>query len=260
MNNKQFWSFKKADEKTGELYLYGEISRVSWYGDEVTPQKFQAELDALGEIDTLKTYVNSGGGDIFAAWAIISILKRNKAYRIGYNDGLAASAAFDILMAMDKVVASEQALFMSHNCWGGVIGNRHEMRKAADLMEKIDGLMAEAAAKRSGKTVEEMVAIQDAETWYTAKQAFDEGFADELEVGKDVAAMVTPEMFAKFKHPPEFVKIDEQAEEPPDGGISLPEEPDNGGVSQPVEDNTAALAAQKDRFTRTKIKHYGGSK
>jgi len=250
----KFWAFKKANEKIGELYLYGDISRTSWYADEITPRTFQSELDALGEISTLKVYVNSGGGDIFAAWAIISILNRHKAYKIGYNDGLAASAAFDVLMAMDKVVTSEQALFMTHNCWGGVTGNRYEMRKAADLMEKIDGLMAEAAAKRSGKTVEEMTAIQDAETWYTAEKAVEEGFADEMETGKQVAAMVTPEVYAKFKNPPETLK----AEEPPEGGFLVPKEPNNGDESQPVEDNTAALAAQRDRFTRTKIKHYGG--
>lgn len=256
----KFWDFKKADEKTGELYLYGTISSTSWYGDEITPKQFKADLDALGEIDTLKVFVNSGGGDVFAGWNIINILARHTANKIGYNDGLAGSIAFDILMAMDKVIAMENSMFMSHNCWAFIIGNRHELRKAADMMEKIDKMLVETAAKRSGKTEEEMMAIQDAETWYTAREALDEGFADELEQGKQIAAMVTPEMLAKYKHPPK----DLIHEEPPDGGFLLPEdqgqEPIDRSESEPVKDISAELAAQRDRFTRTKIKQYGGSK
>ena len=38
---KKFWNFKVLDEKTGELTLYGEISDITWFGDEVTPKQFK---------------------------------------------------------------------------------------------------------------------------------------------------------------------------------------------------------------------------
>lgn len=259
MKNKQFWNFKKSDEKTGELYLYGVISSSSWESDEITPKMFKAELDALGQISTLHVYVNSPGGDVFAADAMISMLDRHEAYTVGHNDGLAASSAFNLLMSMDKVIASDRAMFMTHNCWSYAVGNKSELRKLADTMEKMDRVMAEHIAKRTGKPVEEIEAIRDAETWFTAQEAIDQGFADEMEDGKQIAAMVSPEMYAMFKHPPESIKAQAPTEEPPEGGISLPDEADNGGASQPVEDNTAALAAQRDRFTRKKIEQYGGN-
>jgi len=53
MGGKKFWSFKALDKKTGELTLYGEIASDTWYGDEVTPKEFKADLDKLGDIDTL---------------------------------------------------------------------------------------------------------------------------------------------------------------------------------------------------------------
>lgn len=186
----KFWEIKAKGESVGEIYLYGEISAYSWWGDEVTPQLFKAELDALGEIDTLNVYINSGGGDVFAGWSIISMLQRHKAHKVGYNDGLAASIAFDILMSMDEVVAMENSLFMTHNCWTCVCGNRHELRKQADQMEKIDQMMAETSARKSGKTIEEISAIQDAESWYTAKEALDEGFVDTVKSGEKLAACI----------------------------------------------------------------------
>lgn len=241
---KKFWNFSKK-EKAGELYLYGEISSSTWWGDEITPKQFKEDLDALGEIDTLKVYINSGGGDVFAGWNIINILQRHKAQKIGYCDGLAASIAFDIYQSMDKRVAMKNSMLMTHNCWTMTTGNRHELRKQADEMEKIDAMLAEMTSKRSGKTVEEISAIQDAESWYTAQEAVDEGFADELEEGKQIAACVSPEFFAKYKHPPEALMQEEkEPEEAADeGGFLVPVKQ---GDEQPVSDT--ALDAQKRRF------------
>ena len=86
----KFWNFKALDKDTGELTLYGEISNETWWGDEVTPKEFKADLDALGDINTLNIYINSPGGDVFAGQAIHSILKRHKAHKNVYIDGLAA--------------------------------------------------------------------------------------------------------------------------------------------------------------------------
>jgi len=238
---KKFWNFSKKD-RVGELYLYGEISSSTWWGDEVTPKQFKDDLDALGDIDALHVYVNSPGGDVFAGWAIINIMRRHKATKIGYNDGLAASIAFDILMAMDRVIAAKNSMFMTHNCWTFALGNRHELRKQADEMEKIDGMLAEEASKRSGKTVDEMMQLQDAETWYTASEAKDEGFADELAEEKKVAACITPVFIARYKHPPENLR----AEAPPEGGFFMPEQQGK----EPVSD----MDTQKRRFANSNRK------
>src|SRR5690606_26641117 len=92
---RKFWQFRAAadDPKVGELLLYGEISDFTWWGDEVTPRQFREDLEALGDIDELRVYINSPGGDVFAGQAILSTLKRHKARKVVYIDGLAASAA-----------------------------------------------------------------------------------------------------------------------------------------------------------------------
>lgn len=248
---KKFWDFKKKD-KVGELYLYGEISQSTWWGDEITPKQFKADLDALGDVDTLNVYINSPGGDVFAGWSIINILQRHKAQTVGYNDGLAASVAFDIFQSMDKRVAMQNSMFMTHNCWAIVMGNRFDLRKMADEMEKIDGMMAEMVAKKSGKTAEEVTAIQDAETWYSATEAVNEGFADELSEPKQIAACVTQTWMAKYKHPPEGL----EKEEAPPEKEEAPQVAEQGGIFMPVKqgDEQPVSDTQKRRFAQTNRK------
>ncbi len=276
MHKKKFWDFKMKGSQVGELFLYGDIASSTWWGDEVTPKQFKEDLDALGDIDELRVYINSGGGDVFAGWNIINILARHKARKIGYNDGLAGSIAFCILMSLDEVVAMENSMFMTHNCWTITMGNRHELRDQADQMEKIDRMLSEATAKRSGKTPEEVMAIQDAESWFSAAEALQEGFADKIQEGMKLAASIDggflvcgKERFPveRYKNMPKLPEAmyteRENAEEPlPEVTIGEQSEPCNGGESEPVEDKSqtpGALAEQRNHFNRIKRKLLGGN-
>lgn len=192
MKPNKFWDIKakKDNPDVGELTLYGDISSVSWWGDEVTPKQFKADLDALGDIKNLDIYVNSGGGEVFAGMAIYSMIKRHKAYKTAYIDGLAASIASVIIMAADKRVIPENAMIMIHNCSTFAAGNKFELRKIADDLEKIDQSIKGTYTEKTGKTIEEITAYMDAETWFTASEAVEMGFADELQAEKKLAASV----------------------------------------------------------------------
>lgn len=205
---KKFWNFKAKDEKTGELTLYGEISDVTWWGDEITPKQFKEDLDALGDIDTLNVYINSPGGDVFAGQTIYSILKRHKAQVIVYIDGLAASIASLIAMAGDKVIMPENAMMMIHNPWTCAYGNANDFRKLADDLDKIRDSMIVAYKNKSGLSDEEIKEIMDAETWLSAKECKEKGFADEIEETKQVAACIDKKYLAVYKNiPGELKKI-----------------------------------------------------
>ena len=54
---KKFWNMKKAD-KTGEIYIYGDIVSYKWDDSDVTAKSFKDDLDALDDIDTLNIYIN----------------------------------------------------------------------------------------------------------------------------------------------------------------------------------------------------------
>lgn len=204
--NKKFWNFKALDENTAELTLYGEISDISWWGDEVTPKQFKEDLDALGDIDTLNVYINSPGGDVFAGQAIYSMLKRHKATINVYVDGLAASIASLIAMAGDKVIMPANAMMMVHNPWTFAFGNANDFRKLADDMDKIRDSMVVAYESRSALTTEEIIELLDAETWLSAEDCLEYGFCDEIEETKEIAACVDTKYFSMYKNIPESFK------------------------------------------------------
>lgn len=204
--NKKFWNFKALDENTAELTLYGEISDISWWGDEVTPKQFKEDLDALGDIDTLNVYINSPGGDVFAGQAIYSMLKRHKATINVYVDGLAASIASLIAMAGDKVIMPANAMMMVHNPWTFAYGNANDFRKLADDMDKIRDSMVVAYESRSALTTDEIIELLDAETWLSAEDCLEYGFCDEIEEAKEMAACVDTKYLSMYQNIPENLK------------------------------------------------------
>lgn len=187
---KKFWEFKAAagKEKAGELLLYGYISNTSWFGDEVTPKQFAADLKALSDIDTLTVYINSPGGDVFAAQAIYSMLARHKATIAVYVDGLAASGASLVAMAGDTVIMPKNAIMMVHNPSASAWGYAEDLRKMADELDIIREAMIPVYTDKTGLTREEVIALLDAETWFTAEEAVEKGFADEVAAEKKIAA------------------------------------------------------------------------
>jgi ATP-dependent Clp protease protease subunit len=254
----KFWDFKAKDADTGELTLYGEISEYSWYGDEVTPAQFKKDLDALGDIKTLDIYINSGGGDAFAGQAIYSTLHRHPAHKTVYIDGLAASAASVIAMAGDKIIMPANAMLMIHNAWTFTRGDKAHIRKVADTLEQVDKTLISVYTARTALPEDEISAMMDAETWLSAAEAVEKGFADEVEQGKKVAASLHDGILMlnsqqidlkRYKKAPD---IEEYAPE-------APKNTDNGGETPARADK--ALQEQKLRIQKTKskiLKLYGG--
>lgn len=254
---KKFWNFaKNEDEPTvGELTLYGEISDVSWFGDEVVPSLFKKDLDGLGDVSTLNIYINSGGGDVFAGQTIYSMLKRHSAHKVVHIDGVAASIASIIAMAGDEIIMPSNAMMMIHDAWTYANGNKNDLRSLADTLDKIDDVLAGVYSDRSGRTKEEIAEKMSAETWFTAKEALDFGLIDYVGDEFRVAAMMRDTAKRYHNVPDSIVLYD--AEE-------TITEPCNGEETQPVEENITPppaeenpLDSQRQEFNRIKKKLLG---
>ena len=251
----KFWEFKNKTEKTGDLYIYGEITSEKWYDDDVTPNSFKKELDALGNIDTLNIYINSVGGDVFSAQTMVSMLERHKSKKHVYVDGLAASAATFPLMIADKVTMADKAMIMIHNAWSYVAGNANELIKMADILQKIDANIIKGYAKLSGKTEEEIQELMIAETWMSADEALKNGFTHEISQGMKVSAKVSEDKLIlngielkidQFQNKDMLMETYRGLEEP-----------------EPVVDSTSTasepdLSEQRKQFFDLKIKIFGG--
>lgn len=126
--------------------------------------------------------INSGGGDVFAAFAIYSRLKDHPAHITVKVDGWAGSAATIIAMAGDTVKIPAAANFMVHNPSMGVLGyyQAQDFRSFANECDTIKDSIVNAYALKTGKDKSEIAAIMSASTWYTGETAVQNGFCDEL--------------------------------------------------------------------------------
>ena len=172
---RKFWNWVKNEgERT--LFLNGEISDETWYGDEVTPKLFKEELEsAQGDITV---WINSPGGDVFAAAQIYNMLMDYQGNVTVKIDGLAASAASVIAMAGTEVQMSPVAMMMIHNPMTVAIGDSKEMQKASEMLLEVKESIMNAYEIKTGLTRTKLSHLMDAESWFNARKAVELGFAD----------------------------------------------------------------------------------
>lgn len=176
---RKFWNWVKNEgEEARTLYLSGEISDETWFGDEVTPKLFKDELMAGSGDITL--WINSPGGDVFAAAQIYNMLMDYPGKVTVKIDGLAASAASVIAMAGSQVEMSPVAMMMIHNPITVAIGDSQEMQKAIDMLAEVKESIVNAYEIKTGLSRNKISRLMDAETWFNAKKAVELGFADSI--------------------------------------------------------------------------------
>lgn len=160
----------KKDGAGTTIDLYDEIG---YWG--TNARGFRAKLkEASGDI-TLR--INSPGGDVFDGIAIYNDLLAYDGKIKVEVVGLAASIASIIAMAGDEITIADNAMFMVHNAWTIGVGNRHDFADVAATLTKIDDALARTYAARTTTGIRAIKQMMDDETWLTAKEAVEAGFA-----------------------------------------------------------------------------------
>lgn len=216
---KKFWNWIKDSDETRTLRLEGPIDEESFLGDEITPQMFRDELNA-GEGD-VTVWINSPGGNVFAAAEIYTMLKDYKGSITVKIDAIAASAASVVAMAGDTVQMSPVAMLMIHDPSTVAMGNTKDMEKAIEVLNEVKESIINAYASKSGLSHARIANLMSNETWMNAKKAVELGFADEI-------------LFSKKEDEPDSDPVNpDKPEKTPD------EEPGEGEEKKPFQQDTA---------------------
>jgi ATP-dependent Clp protease, protease subunit len=158
-----------------EIMLYEEIGMWG-----ITASDFAQALKSVGN-GPVRVRINSPGGDVFDGYAIYNALLQHTGTVETVVDGVAASAASYIALAGAPVTMAETSMMMIHNASCLVWGDRNDMASTIGILTKIDGQLAAIYAAKTGKTVEEMATMMDAETWFTSAEAKDAGLCDAIQ-------------------------------------------------------------------------------
>lgn len=167
--------------EAGTIWLYDAIAsdddEAQWWGG-ISPRQFMDALRSTSGAVTLR--INSPGGSVFGAQAMVAAMREHGQPITARVDSLAASAASVIAVEAAALEMAPGSMLMIHKAWGMTIGNADDMLGAAALLEKIDGQIADAYARKSGKDAEEYRGLMAAETWFTAGEAVAAGLADRV--------------------------------------------------------------------------------
>lgn len=203
---KRYYSlYQDAENKTADIYIYGDITSWPWLESDVSSYTLSKELQELDEsIEHINVYINSYGGEVAEGLAIYNALKRHKAKVTTYVDGFACSIASVIFAAGDERIMSDTSLLMIHNAWARAAGNANDLRKQAEDLEKITQASINAYMQIVNIEEDELKEMMDNDTWLNGKEALEMGFATKLiEVAeKEVATQsIRKSLMQKIKEP-----------------------------------------------------------
>ena len=172
-----------SESGQAELELYGVLSEYSWFGDEITPAKFKDDLYRVGKGGPVLMKVNSPGGDVFAASLMRTILTDYPGEVTARVDGLAASAAVGVTLAARRIQIMDAAYMMIHDPAVVVFLASLDIETLGHLHDSLvnikDGLVQTYEA-RTGLSTTKISHLMSDETWMSARQAVELGFADEV--------------------------------------------------------------------------------
>jgi ATP-dependent Clp endopeptidase proteolytic subunit ClpP len=174
----------KASDPAAEIDIFNEIG--VWG---VTAKDFANALKQVPKDREILLRINSPGGSIFDGHAIYNMLAERRDKVVAKVIGIAASMASIIMLAGRRVIAAENAVIMIHNPAASAGGDSDDMRKMADLLDKLKTQLVAAYVKKTGKTEKDVTDAMDETTWFTAAEAKDWGLVDE--VGNAVKAVAS---------------------------------------------------------------------
>ncbi len=206
MGKSWFTIENKSTAAAAEVSIYDEIG--IWG---VTAKDFQSLLKDVPKGRQINLRVNSPGGSVFDGAAIYNMIAARREDVTAFVDGLAASMASVIVMAAGKVVMAENSMMMIHDPIGAAYGGSEDLRKMADVLDKIGVTISGAYEKKTGKTSEEVLAAMADETWFTAKEAKAFGLVDEISGAMQVAAKFD---LQRFRRVPEGIAAKAEGKTP----------------------------------------------
>ena len=233
------------DTSEATIYIYDEIG---WFG--VIAVDFAKELAGI-KASTIHVRINSPGGSVMDGMAIYNLLKTKNAKIITHIDGIAASISSVIAMAGDEVIAGEGTYLMIHPPWSIIGGTAEDLRKEADVLDKVFGQISGIYQSKTGMSAEDVEAMMRAETWLTGDEAMAKKLVSRVEKYDMAQEDRTLFDLSVFANTPEAL-----LKSMPMASVAEPaaKQPGREPDPEPTKPNTQPAPAVRDRVAELLIK------
>lgn len=191
-----------------EIEIYDDIGPDFW-GEGITAGSIKGQLDGMSGDVTVS--INSYGGDVFEGLAISNILKNYDKGSVNVRvDGIAASAASVIAMGGSVIEMPSNSVMMIHDPWTMTVGSAEDMLKTAEALDSIKESIVNTYLRHSSLSAEQISQMMSEESWLTAKQAIEMGFATDMSNGESALRQASNRAKAWLNKVPEFFVIPER--------------------------------------------------
>ena len=190
----KFFAFKQKDESNTELNIYGDIVSMKWFENDVTHFDFADELSKV-TTPNLTVRINSYGGEVSQGLGIYNLLKEWNGHVTTVCDGFACSAASVVFVAGKTRVMPKTSLLMIHNAWTIASGDSEDFKKMAEDLAKINEPIIQSYCDATGLPVSKIQKMMNEETWLTAEEAFELGFANKIQEESFKASLESSVLF-----------------------------------------------------------------
>ncbi|MFV0420594.1 head maturation protease, ClpP-related [Oleidesulfovibrio sp.] len=241
----------EVQDKEATLYLYDVVvaTEDEWWGG-VGADAFVKALHGLADKEVIHIRINSPGGSVFAARAIEQAIREHPAKIIAHVDGYAASAASFIAVACDEVEMSAGGFFMIHKAWMCSCGNSDDFIQATAFLEKVDTSLIDTYAAESGQKAEDIAAWMQAETWFSAQEAVELGFADRIAEGSSTKGAAAKWNLAAYANAPKHTAQAEPPAKPAQDTVPAEQPVMPAANVEPDQQPDIAASAQRDHYLR----------
>ena len=179
MASKRFYNIVTGEDRTADVYIYGDITSWRAVESDVSAYSFTSDINAV-DADVIRVHVDSYGGEVSEGWAMYNALREHKAKIETYADGFVASAAVFPFLAGDVRQASPVSIFYLHEVSLMTYGYADDLQKAADEVRKMTEIGVQAFVERTNMDAEEVKALMAAETWLSPEEALDKGIVTKI--------------------------------------------------------------------------------
>lgn len=232
---------KSKGKGLASLSIHDSIGKDRYTGGGVGSSDVAKLLQEAGDLKRIELSVNSGGGRFDDGLAIYTVLKNHPAFVHVTVAGIAASAASLLAMAGDEIEMAAGALLMIHNPSLSTRGGRKELESALAAYDRMRDSAAGIYAARSGQSIEAVHSMMDVETWLSADEAVEKGFASSVSKHKTAMAVGIDLSMFGTSVPEAALALVKAAENPvdPEGQTTM---------AQTVDEYKAEMKRFKDEF------------
>lgn len=192
---------KKSADKN-ELHLFGPIvdaSTAEFFGldsliDDLSVAKALAEFEPGAELQVL---INSPGGDAWTGISIYNLIKAQGNAHVRVT-GIAASAASIVAMAGKTLTMDTGSTLMIHKAWTIAIGNERELTESANRLRTLDQNLVDIYHDRTGIDRDEIMSMLDPDTYMSASQAEERGFADTKDTKREPSGRIEKALIRRW--------------------------------------------------------------